>query len=96
MTHGCFHGRTIGGVIDDCETLSASRSNGKSKLYVGVGVGEWVTTSALLSSEQTDGAVYVDNASLDAAVIITSDDGGPMDCCMGFHSIPVGEGIEYV
>ena len=55
-----------------------------------------MTTSALLSSDQTDGAVYDVIASLDAVVIVTSDDGGPMDCCMGFHSIPVGEGIEYV
>ena len=76
--------------------LSASRSSGKSKLYIEVGVGGWVTTSALLSSDRTDEAVYGIIASLDAVVIVTSDEGGPLDCCMGVHSIPVGEGIEYV
>ena len=96
MTHGCFLGHTIGGVIGGCETLSASRSSGKSKLYIEDGVGGWVTTSALLSSDRTDEAVYVVVASFDAVVIVTSDEGGPMDCCMVDHSIPVGEGIEYV
>ena len=55
-----------------------------------------MTTSALLSSDRTDEAVYEVIASLDAVVIVTSDEGGPMDCCMEDHSITVGEGIEYV
>ena len=65
-------------------------------MYIDVGVGGWVSISALLSSDRTDEAVYEVVASLDAVVIVTSDDGGPMDCCMQNHSIPVEEGIEYV
>ena len=35
-------------------------------------------------------------ASLDAGVIVTSDENGPQDAFMRVHSIPVGERIEYV
>ena len=65
-------------------------------MYIDVGVGGWVTTSALLSSDRTDEVVYGVFASFDAVVMVTSDEGGPLDCCMGVHSIPVGEWTEYV
>ena len=61
-----------------------------------VGVGGWVYTSALLSSDLTDVAVAGAVASQDAGVILTSDEIGPQGAFMRSHSIPVGERIEYV
>ena len=92
MNHGCCHAHTPGGVNGGCGAL-ASRTNGKSKLYVGIGVVRWLIICALLSSDRMDGVEYDVCASLDAVdVIVTSDDGGRMECCMEDHSIPVGEG----
>ena len=55
-----------------------------------------MSMSALPSANRTDEAVNGVVASFDAGVIVTSDESGPLDCCMGVHSIPVGERIEYV
>ena len=62
--------------------ISTSRSNGKSTLCIDVGVGGWVYTSVLPSSDRTDMAVDGAAASLDAGVIVTSDEIGPQDAFM--------------
>ena len=95
ITQGCCHAHKPGGVNGILESgcvLLASRTNGKSRLYASIGVVGWLIICTLLSTDPKDGSKYDVCASLDALqVMITSDDGGRLECCMEDHSIPAWE-----
>ena len=95
ITHGCCHAHTpcgVNGIVELYCGSMASRTNGKSGSYVGIGAVGWLIVCALLSSDITDGLEYDVCASVDAVdVIVTSDNGGRLECCMEDHSIPAWE-----